>query len=116
MELGPYAYRQKMTKTNLKFSEDETGLDFKVKRRYDFAPELSAGSDSDLVVVPNVPLFGAFKAMQTESGFAKAIFEDILSSYDFANDTGPFVKVSVRDFVWGYPSVVLSMGEQLKTV
>ena len=110
MELGPYAYRQKMTKTNIRFSEDETGVDYKVKRRYDFAPELSEGSENDKVIVPNVPLFGAFDAMRDESGFAKEVFEQILASYDFANDTGPFVKVSVKEFVWGYPSVVLSMG------
>jgi hypothetical protein len=31
-------------------------------------------------------------------------------SYDFGIDHGPFLHVSVKEFLWGYPSVLASMG------
>ena len=62
-QLGPYVYIQNMKKTNIKFSKDESEVTYSVKRDYFFSPEYSSGPESDIIVVPNIPLFGAMKKL-----------------------------------------------------
>ena len=63
VEVGPYAYIQNMKKTNIKFSEDTSEVEYDVRREYIFSPEYSSGPDLDIIVVPNIPLFGAMKKL-----------------------------------------------------
>ena len=65
VEVGPYAYIQNMRKTNISFSEDNSEVQYKVRREYIFSPEYSSGPESDIIVVPNIPLFGAMKLLRT---------------------------------------------------
>ena len=60
-EVGPYVYREKMQKSKVIFKDDGSNVEYEVKRRYDFAPDLSTGSEADKIIVPNVPLFGAMQ-------------------------------------------------------
>ena len=52
-----------MRKTNISFSEDNSEVQYKVRREYIFSPEYSSGPESDIIVVPNIPLFGAMKKL-----------------------------------------------------
>ena len=52
-----------MKKTNIKFSEDTSEVEYDVRREYIFSPEYSSGPDLDIIVVPNIPLFGAMKKL-----------------------------------------------------
>ena len=109
-ELGPYSYKQDMKKANVKLSPDGETVDYMQSRAYFFAPELSNGKEDDLIIVPNIPLFGAFKKLQPQPQFAKTIFLTLLSSYsDIAIDVEPFVTTTVGEFLWGYPSVLMSL-------
>ena len=63
VQLGPYVYVQNMKKTNITFSKDESEVTYSVKRDYFFSPEHSSGPESDIIVVPNIPLFGAMKKL-----------------------------------------------------
>lgn len=84
-----------MTKEHIKFpSQNAVGFD--VHRVYHFAPELSNGSESDMVTVPNVPLFAAIEYMKGEGAFAKDLFKDFVESFEFANDIHPFYTRSVK--------------------
>ena len=80
VEVGPYVYRQKMEKVNVSFSPDEPSVTYKVAKQYYFAPELSCPecSEDDYVIVPNIPLFGAFQKLSKESPVAKTIFKGLL--------------------------------------
>ena len=64
VEVGPYAYIQNMRKTNISFSEDNSEVEYAVRREYIFYPEYSSGPESDIIVVPNIPLFGVMKKLR----------------------------------------------------
>ena len=57
---------------------------------------LFPGSENDIIVVPNLPLFGAMAKMKNENDFAKGIFKTIVNSYDFAKDKKPFLTMTVK--------------------
>ncbi len=74
---------------------------FTTRTVYEYVPEYEPdrGTDEDdLVVVPNVPLFGAMKKMKEmgQLGFQVSMMKTVLEGYDFAVDSKPFIKVSVK--------------------
>jgi hypothetical protein len=78
-------------------------------KSYYFAPwPLSRGSEDDVIVMPNLPLMGALRKM-SGSDFAISMLESMLRSHAFGIDKNPFVVMSVREFLWGYPSLIMSM-------
>ena len=64
VEVGPYAYVQNMRKTNITFSKDGSEVTYAVKRDYIFSIEYSSGTESDIIVVPNIPLFGVMQKLK----------------------------------------------------
>ena len=63
-EVGPYAYIQNMRKTNISFSSDGSEVTYAVKRDYIFSPEHSSGTELDVIVVPNIALFGVMQKLK----------------------------------------------------
>jgi len=116
VEMGPYSYVQDMKKVNVTYSPDGGSVSYMQSRAYHFSPDLSSPtvSETDVIVVPNVPYFGALKAPDLAWDFAKRGFVELLSSYkdEAFIDTKPFVRTTVGEFLWGYPSVLLSMKRQ----
>lgn len=113
MEVGPYVYKQKMYKTDLEFSTDGEELTHSVYREFYFDEMLSVSSDDTHVIVPNIPLFGLIKAMSSKSSTEKSIAKNLLESYASVGiDTQPFIKVTIKELFWGYPSILLSMNRQ----
>ena len=109
VEVGPYVYRQKMYKTDTKFSDDGEELTHSVYREFYFDELLSISSDETYVIVPNIPLFGLIKEMADQDPTAKSVTRGLLESYSFGRDIQPFINVTVKELFWGYPSVLLSM-------
>ncbi len=94
----------------MQFSEDEEELTHEVYREFFFEPTVSTGSEDDVVIVPNIPLFGLIKSMSKEDSYTKSTTRAILDGFSGVGpDTKPFIKVTVRELLWGYPSVLLSM-------
>ena len=67
-EIGPYAYEQKMERTDLKFSEDGTNIGYKIATRYFFSKgtimllEATVANDTFIVGSYNViPLLNLLK-------------------------------------------------------
>ncbi|CAG2166400.1 unnamed protein product, partial [Oppiella nova] len=46
VEMGPYVYRSKWTKTHLVYHDNGT-VSYREKKTYHFVPQMSAGSDAD---------------------------------------------------------------------
>ena len=80
VEVGPYVYRQKMEKTDISFSSTEPEVSYKVAKQYFFAKELSCPDceEDDLVIVPNIPLFGVFQKLGPEPPMTKSVFRGLL--------------------------------------
>jgi len=96
----------------LPYSFDANGetVTYSDQKSYYFAPPLTAGSEDDLIVMPNLPLMGALRKL-AGSSLAIAALESMLASYSFGMDKNPFIMVSVRDFLWGYPSLIMAIDE-----
>jgi hypothetical protein len=102
-----------MWKTDVEFSTNGEEITHSVYREFYFEHSVSNGSDEDTVIVPNIPLFGLIKSMTGKSSTEKQIAKDLLESYKSEGmDTVPFIKVTIKDLFWGYPSILLSMGRQ----
>ena len=92
-------------------SFDATGdtVTYSDNKSYYFAPPpLSAGREEDIIVMPNLPLMGALRKL-SGSPLAVGMFESMLRSHNFSLDKTPFLAVSVREFLWGYPSLIMSI-------
>jgi len=112
VELGPYAYTQDIEKVEVTHTPGEEAIRYMFKTVYTWSHEQSERDEQrDVVVVPNIPLFGGMVKMKREGQpqMAKNIFVNLMESYDFANDTKPFVTVTVKEFLWGYPSILMGM-------
>ena len=114
VELGPYMYRQKLKKADIRFSEDGEEVSHSVYREFYFESSYNPNvSENDVVIVPNIPIFGLIKKSLDKSAFEKAFTRSLIESYSSEGiDTGPFIKVTVKEFFWGYPSILLSMQRQ----
>lgn len=69
-----------MEKTDINFSKEEPGVTYKVAKQYFFAQELSCPecSEDDVMILPNIPLFGVFQKLGSESAVTKTIFKGLL--------------------------------------
>ena len=95
--------------TNIEFSQDGSEITHSVYTEFYFNESLSIGSDNIHVVVPNVPLFGMIKLMSKKHSFEKSVAKAMLQGYKEGVDTKPFMNVSVKQLLWGYPSAVMTL-------
>lgn len=108
-KIGPYVYVENIHKVNVSFGENGDTVTFSDNKTYFFSSSLTNGSESDEIIMPNIPLFGAFRRMENDEPQAKSVFEWLLNSYDYGKDKAPFLRLTVKEFLWGYPSVLISM-------
>ncbi|XP_032672860.1 scavenger receptor class B member 1 isoform X1 [Odontomachus brunneus] len=107
-ELGPYVYTQRWEKTDIKFNDNGT-VTYKVKKTFVYAPELSAGSEEDLVVVPNVPMLSATSQSKHAARFLRLAMASIMDILKIK----PFVEVSVGQLLWGYEDPLLKLAKDV---
>ena len=94
--------------TNIEFSQDGSEITHSVYTEFYFNESLSIGSDNIHVTVPNVPLFGMVKLMAEDYSIVKLGAKEMLQSYEGV-DTKPFMNVSVKQLLWGYPSAIMTL-------
>ncbi|KAM9329957.1 scavenger receptor class B member 1 [Gastrophryne carolinensis] len=94
---GPYVYREKKQKMNITFNENGT-VSFVEMRSLYFAPDKSAGSEEDFLVVPNILVLGSAWMMRDLSFTMKLILSAALSTFG----QEPFMNRTVKDILWGY--------------
>ena len=99
--------------TNPGFSSSGEWVTYSDSTTYFFSPELSEGTEEDVIVMPNIPLFGAFRKLGG-SGIleytSREVFKGIFNSKEGIDKT-PFLTLSVGEFLWGYPSILMTMDE-----
>ncbi|KAK3921940.1 Scavenger receptor class B member 1 [Frankliniella fusca] len=105
-ELGPYSYAETLEHVNVRFNDNDT-MTFKEKRAYTFLPEISAGSEGDIIVVPNLPLICAIARVRDEPYVAQLGLRSAL----WASGGSPFNKLVVRDYLFGYNDTFYNMAK-----
>jgi hypothetical protein len=100
--------------TNIEFSQDGSEITHSVYTEFYFNESLSTGSDEIHVVVPNVPLFGMIKLMAEDYSYRKLGAKHMLQGYkEKGVDTKPFMNVSVKQLLWGYPSAIMTLNRDV---
>ncbi|KAM4635003.1 scavenger receptor class B member 1 isoform 2-T2 [Polymixia lowei] len=96
---GPYVYRKRCQKDNITFHSNNT-VSYREYRKYFFEPSMSAGNESDMVIIPNMLVLGA-AAMMEHLPFALRLM--ISATFRSFNE-GPFLNKTVGELMWGYDS------------
>lgn len=107
-EVGPFVYREKWEKVNLQFHGNGT-VSFQQRKVYHFDPEASAGSEDDLVIVPNIPMLSATSQSKHAARFLRLAMASIMDILKIK----PFVEVSVGQLLWGYEDPLLKLAKDV---
>uniref|UniRef100_A0A8C5PBP5 Scavenger receptor class B member 1 n=1 Tax=Leptobrachium leishanense TaxID=445787 RepID=A0A8C5PBP5_9ANUR len=102
-ERGPYVYREYKQKINLTFHDNGT-VSFIEKRLFFFAPDLSAGTEEDYLVVPNILVLASSIMMEDLSLPLKWIISGAFAT--FGNEA--FMNRTVKEILWGYEDPFLN--------
>ncbi|XP_064378104.1 scavenger receptor class B member 1 isoform X1 [Dromaius novaehollandiae] len=96
-ERGPYVYREFRYKTNITFHDNDT-VSFLEYRNLFFCPELSAGTEDDYIVIPNILLMGAAVMVEKLPNFVKLLLSGALAGLK----QEAFMNRTVGEIMWGY--------------
>ncbi|MBN3295512.1 SCRB2 protein, partial [Amia calva] len=96
-EMGPYTYREYRPMENVRFSENGTEVTSINPKTYVFVPEMSKGTEDDLIRTANIPAMTVMEKFKTH-----AIISKLISDYMRSSGEGLFVTRSVREMLWGY--------------
>lgn len=108
---GPYTYRLLSNKKNVTFNPNDT-VSYRQVDTYIFDRERSVGPESDTFLTLNVILLTMFNTVRYEYEFIKIMTELLADSVD---DNKLFVRLSVREILWGYEDTILvKVKEELK--
>lgn len=106
-ELGPYTYREYRPMENVTFLEDGTKVEAVNPKTYVFEPNMSRGSEEDLIRTVNIPAMTVMEKVKD-----MFIVPTVVSDYMKGEGIGLFTTVSVRDLLWGYEDKLLEMAKK----
>lgn len=107
-ELGPFVYIETWEKVNLTFHKNGT-LTYNQQKMFKFDPEQSAGSEDDMVVIPNIPMLSATSQSKHAARFLRLAMASIMDILKVK----PFVEVSVGQLLWGYEDPLLKLAKDV---
>ncbi|KAK7793327.1 hypothetical protein R5R35_003063 [Gryllus longicercus] len=107
-ELGPYVYVETWEKVHLRFNENKT-VSFNQRKIFVFDPEQSAGTEDDMVVVPNIPMLSATSQSKHAARFLRLAMASIMDILKVK----PFVEVSVGQLLWGYEDPLIKLAKDV---
>lgn len=105
-EMGPYTYRSKWKKFNVKYNDNGT-VSYRERKIYYFVREMSAGNESDLITSLNGPLAITLSLLQKAPSAVRVIVTLALD----AVTEGFFIKRTVNQLLFdGYPDLLTTFG------
>ncbi|KAF5284247.1 hypothetical protein FQR65_LT00247 [Abscondita terminalis] len=107
-EIGPYVYKETWERKNIRFNDNST-VTYNLQKIYVFDDELSAGSEDDVVVVPNIPMLSATSQSKHAARFLRLAMASIMDILKIK----PFVEVSVGQLLWGYEDPLLKLAKDV---
>ncbi|VVC37874.1 Hypothetical protein CINCED_3A020936 [Cinara cedri] len=102
-EVGPYCYRETLYRVNV--TDHKNGSQtFNEMKVQEFEYASSNGTDSDIIIVPDIPYISAIALTKDENFLIRSGLSSLLSSVSEV----PFVTVTVHDFCFGYQDAVIN--------
>ncbi|XP_067231943.1 lysosome membrane protein 2c [Chanodichthys erythropterus] len=102
IEIGPYTYREYRPKEDVKFMDNGTRVQAVNPKTYVFEPNMSRGSEDDLVRTVNIPAVTVMEKYK-DTFLVSRIISDLMKSLS----VGVFKTFSVGDLLWGYEDPLL---------
>ncbi|XP_071450574.1 scavenger receptor class B member 1-like [Hetaerina americana] len=107
-EVGPYVYREVIEHTAIKFNGNGTITSIP-RHPLILVPEMTNGSPSDIVHVPNIALLSMANILEGSSYFTRAGFNLIVRQ----TDSEPIEEMTAEEFMFGYEDPLVGLGNTL---
>ncbi|XP_046683600.1 scavenger receptor class B member 1-like isoform X1 [Homalodisca vitripennis] len=104
-QVGPYAYREDMSHSNVTFNSNGTMTSIPL-HPLTWLPELSNGTEEDLLYLPNIALLSIANVMNDATFFTRVGLNLVIKK----TSSEPLVKMTAKEFMFGYKSTLLSLG------
>ncbi|KAI4492425.1 hypothetical protein M0804_002216 [Polistes exclamans] len=106
-EVGPYVYKEKMEHGNVKFNNNDT-ISVTPLHPLVYVPEMSNGTEQDILILPNIALLSITNVMREASYFTRWGLNLLI----IQTDTKPLVAMTAREFMFGYESTLVTLGNK----
>ncbi|XP_037793733.1 scavenger receptor class B member 1-like [Penaeus monodon] len=107
-ERGPYVYLLKESKEEVKFHKNGS-VTYRTRPLYFFQPDMSAGSEDDVIISVNIPFVNAADAVK-DQGFLRMVIQIAKKIHGFQTVR----KLTVGELLWGYKSRVIDWARTLQ--
>ncbi|XP_012056944.1 PREDICTED: scavenger receptor class B member 1-like [Atta cephalotes] len=107
-EIGPYVYKETFEHANVVFNDNGTLSTIPV-HPLKYIPEMSNGTEEDLVIMPNIALFSIANVMKDASYLSRWGLNILIRQ----TDTKPLVQMTAHEFMFGYQSTLVTLGNHL---
>ncbi|XP_058803925.1 scavenger receptor class B member 1-like isoform X2 [Phymastichus coffea] len=104
-EIGPYVYKEYLEHGNVTFNDNGTVTAIPL-HPLEFVPELSNGTESDIVVMPNIALLSIANVMRDASILSRMGLNMLIRQ----TDSKPLVPMTAKEFMFGYQSTLVTLG------
>lgn len=107
-EVGPYVYREHMEHTNISFNANGTMTSVPI-HPLKWVPEMSNGTEDDILILPNIALLSFANVMLGKSYFTQMAVNLLIRQ----TDTRPLVEMTAKEFMFGYKSALVTLGHNI---
>ncbi|XP_032672792.1 scavenger receptor class B member 1-like isoform X2 [Odontomachus brunneus] len=107
-EIGPYVYREFLEHANVVFNGNGT-LTTTPFHPLQYVPEMSNGTEEDLVIMPNIALLSIANVMKDASYLSRWGLNTLI----WQTDSHPLVEMTAREFMFGYKSTLVTLGNNV---
>ncbi|KAG7212792.1 hypothetical protein KM043_013051 [Ampulex compressa] len=107
-EIGPYVYKEAMEHGNIRFNDNGTVSAIPL-HPLKYIPEMSNGTEEDLLILPNIALLSITDVMKDATYITRWGLNVLIRQ----TDAHPLVEMTAREFMFGYKSTLVTLGNHL---
>lgn len=107
-EAGPYVYKELFEHANVVFNDNGTLSAIPV-HPLRYVPEMSNGTEEDLVIMPNIALFSITNLMKDTLFMSRWGLNVLIRR----TNTQPLIQMTAHEFMFGYESTLVTLGNHL---
>lgn len=107
-QVGPYIYKEGMEHGNVTFNDNGT-VSVTPLHPLVYQPEMSNGTEEDILIMPNIALLSITNVMREASYFTRLGLNLLIHQ----TDSKPLVSMTAREFMFGYQSTLVTLGNHI---
>ncbi|XP_078051265.1 scavenger receptor class B member 1 [Augochlora pura] len=107
-EVGPYVYREAFEHKDVEFNGNGT-VTANVYHPLTYVPDMSAGTEEDILILPNIALLSITNVMKDAAYFTRLGLNMLIHH----TDAKPLVRMTAREFMFGYESTLVTLGNKM---